>query len=107
MIMGVYSPNYHKDGLGFVQSSKNILDADSNDENEMNNAAPVPTSSKKGNIKKSMRRSLDAHSSDKMNKKIDGIEQFVDNLMLKKTMPKKIILFFMRTHNKSFVLQKA
>ncbi|GFU13836.1 hypothetical protein TNCV_940271 [Trichonephila clavipes] len=31
-----------KDNLEFVQSSKNIIDAASDDENEMNNAAPVP-----------------------------------------------------------------
>ncbi|GFY15423.1 hypothetical protein TNCV_1572341 [Trichonephila clavipes] len=35
-----------KDILEFVQSSKNIIDADSVGENEMNNAAPVLTSSK-------------------------------------------------------------
>ncbi|GFS52056.1 hypothetical protein TNCV_1104781 [Trichonephila clavipes] len=34
-----------KDILDFVQSSKNTIDADSDDENEMTNAAPVPTSS--------------------------------------------------------------
>ncbi|GFT28798.1 hypothetical protein TNCV_3585171 [Trichonephila clavipes] len=32
------------------ESSKNITNADSNDENEMNDAAPVPTSSKMRNI---------------------------------------------------------
>ncbi|GFW40193.1 hypothetical protein TNCV_5118761 [Trichonephila clavipes] len=31
-----------KDILDIIQSSKNIIDADSDDENEMNNAAPVP-----------------------------------------------------------------
>ncbi|GFU25281.1 transposable element Tcb2 transposase [Trichonephila clavipes] len=39
--------------LEFVQSSKNIIEADSNDENEMNNAFPVPTSSEKRNVLKS------------------------------------------------------
>ncbi|GFW42325.1 uncharacterized protein TNCV_1207781 [Trichonephila clavipes] len=34
-----------KDILEFVESQKNIIDADSEDENEMNNAAPVPMSS--------------------------------------------------------------
>ncbi|KFM70311.1 hypothetical protein X975_18700, partial [Stegodyphus mimosarum] len=43
-----------KDILEFVQSSKNIIDADSNDENEMNNAGPVPTSSEMKNVMKSM-----------------------------------------------------
>ncbi|GFV73013.1 putative DD41D transposase [Trichonephila clavipes] len=38
-----------KDILEFVQSSKNIFDADSDNENEMNNAAPVPTSSEMRN----------------------------------------------------------
>ncbi|GFX93867.1 hypothetical protein TNCV_3412301 [Trichonephila clavipes] len=34
----------------FAQSSKNIIDADFLDENETNNAAPVPTSSEMRNI---------------------------------------------------------
>ncbi|GFT37910.1 hypothetical protein TNCV_774381 [Trichonephila clavipes] len=33
-------------------SSQNIIDADSDDENEMNNAAPVPTSFERRNIMK-------------------------------------------------------
>ncbi|GFU78272.1 hypothetical protein TNCV_5008491 [Trichonephila clavipes] len=41
-----------KDILEFVQSSKNIIDADSEDKNEMNNATPVPTSSKMINVVK-------------------------------------------------------
>ncbi|GFT13594.1 hypothetical protein TNCV_3830681 [Trichonephila clavipes] len=32
------------DILEFVESSKNIIDADSDDENEMNSAASIPTS---------------------------------------------------------------
>ncbi|GFW39017.1 hypothetical protein TNCV_1830091 [Trichonephila clavipes] len=36
----------------FVQSSKNIIDANSDDENEMNNAVLVPTSSEKRNAMK-------------------------------------------------------
>ncbi|GFV52909.1 hypothetical protein TNCV_2875771 [Trichonephila clavipes] len=41
-----------KDILEFVQSSKNIIDANSDNENEMNNSAPVPMSSKMRNIMK-------------------------------------------------------
>ncbi|GFS76248.1 hypothetical protein TNCV_4667901 [Trichonephila clavipes] len=51
----VYSPKYGKDILEFVQCSKNITEADSEDENEMNNAAPVPTSSEMRNVMKNMR----------------------------------------------------
>ncbi|GFU85377.1 hypothetical protein TNCV_2386811 [Trichonephila clavipes] len=36
--------------LEFVKSSKNIIDSDSDDENEMNNAAPVPSTSEMRNI---------------------------------------------------------
>ncbi|GFW83025.1 hypothetical protein TNCV_4604521 [Trichonephila clavipes] len=61
-----------------------FIHADS-DENEMNNAAPVPTSSKIRNIMKSMRSYLEAHSNGEMNNKRDDIEQFVDNWMLKRT----------------------
>ncbi|GFX16795.1 hypothetical protein TNCV_2517751 [Trichonephila clavipes] len=39
-----------KDILEFVQSLKSIIDADSVDENEANNAAPVPMSSEMRNI---------------------------------------------------------
>ncbi|GFV83320.1 hypothetical protein TNCV_1900461 [Trichonephila clavipes] len=42
-----------KDILEFVQSSINIIHADSGDENEMNNAAPVPTSSEMRNVMES------------------------------------------------------
>ncbi|GFT12689.1 hypothetical protein TNCV_5094551 [Trichonephila clavipes] len=57
-----------KDIFEFVQSSKNIIDADSKDENEMNDETPVPTSSEMRNITKSMRSYLDAHSDGKMNR---------------------------------------
>ncbi|GFS76396.1 hypothetical protein TNCV_1620361 [Trichonephila clavipes] len=56
------------------------------DENEINNAAPVPTSSEMRNIMTSMRSYLNTHSSGEKNNKMDDIEQFVDNLMLKETM---------------------
>ncbi|GFV44397.1 transposable element Tcb1 transposase [Trichonephila clavipes] len=49
-----------KDILKFVQSSKNIIDADSDNENEMNNVTPDPTSSETRNIMKNMRSYLDA-----------------------------------------------
>ncbi|GFT63569.1 hypothetical protein TNCV_870351 [Trichonephila clavipes] len=45
--------------LNLVQISKNIIDADSDGENEMNNAAPVPTSSEMRKVKKCMRNYLD------------------------------------------------
>ncbi|GFW67116.1 HTH_Tnp_Tc3_2 domain-containing protein [Trichonephila clavipes] len=41
-----------KDILELVQSSKNIIDANSDDENERNDAASVQTSSEMGNMKK-------------------------------------------------------
>ncbi|GFW77299.1 hypothetical protein TNCV_924151 [Trichonephila clavipes] len=75
-----------KDILEFVQSSKNIIDADSDDENEMNNAAPVLTSSETMNTIKNIHSYLDAHSSGKMNNKINAIEQFD----AKKTVLRKI-----------------
>ncbi|GFU69291.1 hypothetical protein TNCV_3209551 [Trichonephila clavipes] len=40
----------HKDVLEFLQSTKNIIDADSDDGNEMNNAVPDPTSSEMRNV---------------------------------------------------------
>ncbi|GFW24480.1 hypothetical protein TNCV_607211 [Trichonephila clavipes] len=41
-----------KDILDLVQSSKNIIDADFYDENEMNNVAPVSTRSEMKNVMK-------------------------------------------------------
>ncbi|GFT79744.1 hypothetical protein TNCV_732801 [Trichonephila clavipes] len=55
----------------------------SDDENEMNKAAPVPTSTEMRNIMKSMRNYLDAYSNGEKNKKLDSIEQLIGNLMLK------------------------
>ncbi|GFU93514.1 hypothetical protein TNCV_947561 [Trichonephila clavipes] len=66
-----------KDILEFVQRLKNIIDADFDHENEMNDAAPVPTSSEMRNVLKGMRSYLDAHSKGEMNNKMDDIEQFV------------------------------
>ncbi|GFX05545.1 hypothetical protein TNCV_3434491 [Trichonephila clavipes] len=63
-----------KDILEFVQSSKNIIDTDSDDENETNNAAPVLTSSEIRNVMKSMRSYLDAHFNGEMNNKMNNIE---------------------------------
>ncbi|GFU91599.1 hypothetical protein TNCV_2543631 [Trichonephila clavipes] len=52
-------PNYgRKDILEFAQSSKNIIDADSGDENEISDAAPVEMR----NVMNSMRSYLDARS---------------------------------------------
>ncbi|GFX31761.1 hypothetical protein TNCV_170941 [Trichonephila clavipes] len=45
----------NKDILEFVQSSEGIIDTHFNDENEKNNIAPVPTSSKMRNTMKKMR----------------------------------------------------
>ncbi|GFW32384.1 hypothetical protein TNCV_675431 [Trichonephila clavipes] len=48
----VGSNYYDKDILEFAQSSKNIIDADSEDVNEINKAANVPKSSEMRNIAK-------------------------------------------------------
>ncbi|GFT85928.1 hypothetical protein TNCV_3255761 [Trichonephila clavipes] len=64
-----------KDIFDFFQSSKNVTDADSEDEKEMNNAASVSPSSEISNIMKSMFSYLDAYSNDKMKNKMDDIEK--------------------------------
>ncbi|GFT29595.1 uncharacterized protein TNCV_4890481 [Trichonephila clavipes] len=88
-----------KDIMEFVQSSKNIIDTDTDDENEMNKAAPAPTSSEMRKNMKSKRSYLDAHSNGEMNNKMDDIKQFVDSLMLKlkKTMQRKMSDYFPKT----------
>ncbi|GFX38131.1 hypothetical protein TNCV_3837301 [Trichonephila clavipes] len=65
-----------KDILEFVQSKRNIIDANSVYEKEINYAAPVPTSSEMRSVMKNMRRDLDAHSNGEMNNKLDDIERF-------------------------------
>ncbi|GFW63811.1 hypothetical protein TNCV_3744161 [Trichonephila clavipes] len=79
--------------LEFVQSLKNIFDADSDDENEMNKAAPVPTSSEMRSVMKITRSYLDVHSNGEMNNKMDDIEQFV----AEKNNAKKISGYFPKT----------
>ncbi|GFV71703.1 hypothetical protein TNCV_3534911 [Trichonephila clavipes] len=56
MKMCVQPQLYGKDILEFVQSSKNTIDAYSANENEMDNAALVPTSSEMRNVMKRMGR---------------------------------------------------
>ncbi|GFU13546.1 hypothetical protein TNCV_938321 [Trichonephila clavipes] len=60
-------------------------------ETDMNNAAPVPTSSVMRNVMKSIRNNLDAHFNGEMNNKMEDIERFVD-FILKRTMPKNLEL---------------
>ncbi|GFX16156.1 hypothetical protein TNCV_4704121 [Trichonephila clavipes] len=84
----VFGGNEHRTQARYLESdalttsSKYIIAADSDDENKMKNAAPVPTSSKMRNIMKYLRSYLDAHSSGEMNNKMNDIEQNVDNLTL-------------------------
>ncbi|GFX97833.1 hypothetical protein TNCV_4904841 [Trichonephila clavipes] len=65
-----------KDILVLVQSSKNIIDADFDDENEMNNTASIRISSEMRNTMKSTRNCLEADSNGEMNSKMNDIEQF-------------------------------
>ncbi|GFW94781.1 hypothetical protein TNCV_4248211 [Trichonephila clavipes] len=53
-----------------------VDDDNSDDENEMNNAAPVPASSEMRNLMKNMRSYLDAHSNGEVSFKMDDIEKF-------------------------------
>ncbi|GFT48106.1 hypothetical protein TNCV_1001031 [Trichonephila clavipes] len=89
----------NKDILESVQSSKNIIYADS-DGDEMNNPAPNPMSSETRNIFKGMQSYLDTHSNGEMNNKMDGIKQCVDNLTLKNA--EKNIIFSKNSINVSF-----
>ncbi|GFV04094.1 uncharacterized protein TNCV_917161 [Trichonephila clavipes] len=86
-----------KDFWEFVQSSKNIIDAGLGDKNEMNSTAPVSTSSEMRNSMKSICIYLDTYSNDEMNSKMADIEQFVDDLMLKRTMQRRTSGYFPKT----------
>ncbi|GFV55705.1 hypothetical protein TNCV_755051 [Trichonephila clavipes] len=70
-------------------SFEEFVAVDSDDENKMNNATPVPTSNEMRNIMKSMRSYCDSPHNGEMNNKRDDIEQLVGNLRLKKTTRKK------------------
>ncbi|GFX30674.1 hypothetical protein TNCV_4861981 [Trichonephila clavipes] len=87
----------NKDILEFVQSSKSIIDADSDKEYEMNNAAPVSTSSEKRNIMKSMCSYLDAHSNGERNKKNGQQQTICRQFAAKKDNTKKISDYFPKT----------
>ncbi|PRD20751.1 UNVERIFIED_CONTAM: hypothetical protein NCL1_53732 [Trichonephila clavipes] len=50
-----------EDDYGLFKAQKNIIQADSDDKNEMNKAAPVPTSFEMRNIMKNVFIYLDAH----------------------------------------------
>ncbi|GFT38139.1 hypothetical protein TNCV_4103591 [Trichonephila clavipes] len=80
----------HKDIKEFVQSPKNIIDVDSDDKIKINDEALVPTSSEMRNIMAIMFSYLDAHYIGEMYNKMFDIQQFVDNLMLKKTIQRKV-----------------
>ncbi|GFU66089.1 hypothetical protein TNCV_2857621 [Trichonephila clavipes] len=69
-----------KDILEFVQGSKDIIDADYDNANQMNNEAPVPTSSEMKNVMKSIFSYLDAHSMMDTLEKGHGLELMVDDL---------------------------
>ncbi|GFV96960.1 uncharacterized protein TNCV_4351731 [Trichonephila clavipes] len=83
--------------LELVQSPQNFIDADYEDENGMDNAVPVPKSLKMRKTRKSMRSYLEAHSNGETNNKVNDIEQFLANLMLKKTVQRKISDYFPKT----------
>ncbi|GFU70150.1 hypothetical protein TNCV_5057441 [Trichonephila clavipes] len=68
----------------FLQSSKNIIYVDSDDENEINNAAPVTTSSEMKNV---MRRSF-AMQEKGGNRLVPGPDYMVDALKLSNQAPR-------------------
>ncbi|GFU59902.1 hypothetical protein TNCV_4726621 [Trichonephila clavipes] len=63
-----------KDILEFVHSSKNIIDADLDDQNDTNNAAPGSSSSEMMNIIKTMHSYIDSHSNGEINNKMEDIK---------------------------------
>ncbi|GFU79135.1 hypothetical protein TNCV_2136581 [Trichonephila clavipes] len=63
--------------LELVQRSKNIIDADSDDEKGMNNAVCVSTSSEMRNVMTSMHFYLDIHSNGEKNNKVDDTEHLL------------------------------
>ncbi|GFV00617.1 hypothetical protein TNCV_3066671 [Trichonephila clavipes] len=66
-------------GILDVHTQKNIIDTDSDDENETNNVTPVSMSSETRNISRSRRSYLNAHPNGEMN----NIEQYADSLIQK------------------------
>ncbi|GFW39443.1 hypothetical protein TNCV_1834261 [Trichonephila clavipes] len=66
-MMRIHSPitEDKKTFWSLFKAKKNIIDADSDDKSEMNNVAPVPTSSEMRNTMKRMRSYLDAYSNAK------------------------------------------
>lgn len=73
------------------------VDSDDESENGISDAVPVPSTSEMRKIIKSMRSYLNAQSNGEMDKMMDNLEQFVDNLVLKRTFQKQISDFFPKT----------
>jgi len=76
------------------QNDSTYVDSDNESENGISDAVPVPSTSEMRKIIKSMRRYLNAQSNGEMDKTMDDLEQFVDNVVLKRTFQKKISDFF-------------
>jgi len=79
-----------KDIVEIVRNPKHSTYVDSDDESEngFKDAVPVPSTSEMRKIIKSMRCYLNAHLSGETNKMMDDLEQFVDNVMLKRAFQK-------------------
>ncbi|GFW05828.1 uncharacterized protein TNCV_603001 [Trichonephila clavipes] len=82
--------------MEFVQSSKNIIDADSTDENEKNNVTPVPKSFEMKNLMKSICTYLDVLSNSEMNKKMEDIHVLKQHVLCVKCKKQGIDIKFGR-----------
>ena len=106
MTMCVQPPiSTDNDILELAQTSKDDPSGEDSDDDRDNEIDfPVPTTSEMRKCIISMHRYLDVHSKGEMNQTMDDIEQYVDNMMINKTVQKK--RFFLQKTIKMYVFSK-
>ena len=82
-----------------MDALKSTTDSDDESDFGINDAVPVPSTSEMQKMIKSMRRYLDAHSNGEMNKTMDGLKQLANNMVLKKTLQKRYLIFPQKNNN--------
>lgn len=81
----------------YNKNNSTYVDFDGGSGNGINDEVPVPLTSQMQKMIISMRSYIDAHLNREMNKTINDREEFVDNILMEKTLQKKIFDFLTKT----------
>lgn len=83
----------------YNKNNSTYVDFDGGSGNGINDEVPVPLTSQMQKMIINMLCYLDAHSNREMNKTINDCEEFVDNILMEKTLQKKISDFLNQNNN--------